>query len=105
MAFERYLVISADCHGGGNVTDYRPYLAKKWHDDFDAWAASHEGPYEHMKGPDGHRNWDSKRRRTELEADGIVAEVISANTVPPCLPKASLRHQPPPANAADPEAR
>ena len=102
---DRYLVISADCHGGGNITDYRPYLPSKWHDAFDAWAASYEIPYEDMKGPDGDRNWDSKRRLTELEADGIVAEVIYPNTVPPFFPKASLGDQPPAANAGDLEAR
>jgi predicted TIM-barrel fold metal-dependent hydrolase len=102
---DRYLVISADCHGGGNITDYRPYLPSKWHDVFDAWAASYEIPYEDMKGPDGDRNWDSKRRLTELEADGIVAEVIYPNTVPPFFPKASLGDQPPAANAGDLEAR
>jgi predicted TIM-barrel fold metal-dependent hydrolase len=105
MDSARYLVISADCHGGGNITDYRPYLASRWHDDFDAWAATYEIPYEDMKGPDGDRNWDSDRRRRELEADGIVAEVIYPNTVPPFFPKASLTDQPPAANAGDLEAR
>jgi predicted TIM-barrel fold metal-dependent hydrolase len=101
----RYLVISADCHGGGNIADYRPYLASRWRDDFDAWAATYEIPYEDMKGPDGDRNWDSDRRRRELEADGIAAEVIFPNTVPPFFPKASLADQPPAANAGDLEAR
>ena len=101
MDQERYLVISADCHGGGNIADYRPYLASKWHDEFDAWAASYEVPYDDMKGPDGERNWDSERRLTDLEADGIVAEVIFPNTVPPFFPKASLADQPPAANAGD----
>ena len=35
-----YVVISADCHGGGNIGDYRPYLESRYHDDFDAWAAT-----------------------------------------------------------------
>ncbi len=105
MNHERYLVISADCHGGGNITDYRPYLPSKWHDEFDAWAASYEIPYEDMTGPDGNRNWDSDRRLTELEADGIVAEVIFPNTVPPFFPKASLADQPPAQNAGDLAAR
>jgi predicted TIM-barrel fold metal-dependent hydrolase len=105
MDHERYLVISADCHGGGNITDYKPYLASRWHDDFDAWASSYEIPYDDMTGPDGNRNWDSDRRLTELEADGIVAEVIYPNTVPPFFPKASLADQPPAANAGDLEAR
>ena len=105
MNNERYLVISADCHGGGNITDYKPFLASRWHDDFDAWAATYEVPYEDLKGPDGERNWDSERRLTDLEADGIVAEVIYPNTVPPFFPKASLTDQPPAANAGDLEAR
>jgi predicted TIM-barrel fold metal-dependent hydrolase len=105
MADDRYVVISADCHGGGNITDYRPYLPDRWHADFDAWAASYEIPYDDMKGPDGERNWNSERRLKELEADGIVAEVIFPNTVPPFFPKASLGDQPPAANAGDLEAR
>jgi predicted TIM-barrel fold metal-dependent hydrolase len=105
MNNERYLVISADCHGGGNITDYRPFLASRWHDDFDAWAATYEVPYEDMKGPEGERNWDSDLRLTDLEADGIVAEVIYPNTVPPFFPKASLADQPPAANAGDLAAR
>jgi predicted TIM-barrel fold metal-dependent hydrolase len=105
MSDQRYVVISADCHGGGNIADYRPYLPSKWHDQFDAWSAAYEIPYEDMKGPDGDRNWDSDRRVKELEADGIVAEVIFPNTVPPFFPKPSLSDQPPAANAGDLEAR
>ncbi|HVU60098.1 MAG TPA: amidohydrolase family protein [Mycobacteriales bacterium] len=105
MDNERYLVISADCHGGGNITDYKPFLARRWHDEFDAWASTYEIPYEDMKGPDGERNWDSERRLADLEADGIVAEVIYPNTVPPFFPKASLADQPPPQNAGDLAAR
>jgi predicted TIM-barrel fold metal-dependent hydrolase len=105
MDHDRYVVISADCHGGGNITGYRPYLASRWHDDFDAWAASYEILDEDMKGPDGDRNWDSDRRLKELETDGIVAEVIYPNTVPPFFPKASLADQPPAANLGDQNMR
>jgi predicted TIM-barrel fold metal-dependent hydrolase len=105
MEHDRYVVISADCHGGGKITDYRPYLASHWHDDFDAWSATYEVPYDDMTGPDGDRNWNSDRRLKELEADGIVAEVIYPNTVPPFFPKPSLADQPPAANAGDLEAR
>ena len=73
---ERYIVISADCHGGGNIGDYRPYLDAQWRDEFDAWAAAFEMPYEDLKGDNGARNWDSDRRRRDLEADGQVAEII-----------------------------
>ena len=34
---ERYTVISADCHGGGEIREYRDYLPSQYHDEFDAW--------------------------------------------------------------------
>jgi len=100
-----YTVISADCHGGGSIADYRPYLASRWHDDFDAWAAEFDNPYSDVKGSDAARNWDSDRRLSELEADGVVAEVIFPNTIPPFFPKVSLVNQPPGASAGDLERR
>lgn len=105
MAGEHYVVISADCHGGGNVGDYRPYLERRYHDDFDAWLATFENPYDDIAGDDAGRNWDSSRRLRELEADGIVAEVLFPNTIPPFFPKVSLVHQPPGAGAGDLERR
>ena len=102
---QRYIVISADGHAGGSILDYRPYLASKWHDEFDAWAASYEIPYEDLKGGLGERNWDSNRRLRDLHADGQVAEVIYPNTVPPFFPKVSLTTQPPAVTAADMERR
>lgn len=98
---DRYLVISADCHGGGNIRDYRPYLAESLRSDFDAWADGFEIPYEDMKGPEGYKNWDSERRLQEMEDDGVVAEVIYPNTVPPFFPYPSLGEQPPAANEGD----
>jgi predicted TIM-barrel fold metal-dependent hydrolase len=102
---DRYVVISADCHGGGELHEYRPYLAARYHDEFDAWADAYEIPYEDLTGPDGSRNWDSERRLRDLEGDGIVAEVIYPNTVPPFFPKASLTVQPPAVDAGDLERR
>lgn len=102
---DHYIVISSDCHGGGNLLDYRPYLEKRWLDDFDAWARGYEMPYEDLKGDLGPRNWDSARRLADLEADGVVAEVIYPNTVPPFYPNNSLVEQPPAPNAGDLERR
>src|SRR5689334_12047296 len=76
VAGENYVLISADCHGGGDIAHYRPYLESRYHDDFDAWAATFENPFDDVAGDDGDRNWDSARRLRELEADGIVAEVV-----------------------------
>jgi predicted TIM-barrel fold metal-dependent hydrolase len=98
---DRYTVISADCHGGAELLDYKPFLERKWHDEFDAWAAAYEVPYEDLMGDKGKRNWDSERRLSDLESDGIVAEVIYPNTVPPFFPKVSLVSQPPTADAGD----
>jgi predicted TIM-barrel fold metal-dependent hydrolase len=104
-AGRNYVVISADCHGGANVPDYRPYLESRHHDDFDAWLATFENPYDDIAGDDAGRNWDSARRLREMEDDGVVAEVIFPNTIPPFFPKVSLVHQPPGAGAGDLDRR
>ncbi len=96
-----YVVISADCHGGASIDGYKPYLASKYHDEFDAWAAGFENPYDDVTGPDADRNWSSERRLREMEADGVVAEVIFPNTIPPFFPKVSLVNQPPGATEGD----
>ena len=101
----RYTVISADCHGGANIADYRPYLESAYHDEFDAWMADYENPYDDVKGADADRNWDSDRRLSEMQADGIVAEVVFPNTIPPFFPKVSLVNQPPGAGAGDLDKR
>lgn len=86
----RHVIISADCHGGAALTQYRDYLDPAFTDDFDRWAADFTIPYADMKGPDGSRNWDSSRRLAELESDGVAAEVIYPNTVPPFFSTSSL---------------
>lgn len=101
LAGDRYIVISADGHAGGALTDYRAYLPSSLHEQFDAWAAGYEIPYEDLKGPDGSRNWDSDRRLADNEADGIVAEVLFPNTIPPFFPRPSLTVQVPAATEGD----
>jgi hypothetical protein len=70
---DNYVVISADCHGGASIAGYKPFLASRYHDAFDAWAADFENPYDDNTGPDADRNWSSERRLREMEADGVVA--------------------------------
>ncbi|GLW13301.1 hypothetical protein Stsp01_00440 [Streptomyces sp. NBRC 13847] len=92
---ERHTVISADCHAGADLLDYRPYLPSRHHEAFDAWAAAYVNPYEDLLADSADRNWNSARRLAELEADGIVAEVVFPNTIPPFFPSAALVAPPP----------
>ena len=104
---EHHIVISADTHCGAELRDYRPYLESRYHRDFDEWADGVErsleasaAAYEGRKSPrnvgvdgdpvvDGNRNWSMERRLREQTADGVVAEVMFPNTLPPFAPPAS----------------
>jgi predicted TIM-barrel fold metal-dependent hydrolase len=105
-----YVVISSDNHAGANIYGYKPYLEKKWHDDFDAWAESYSNPWDFVETrvtQDGFDldseeiltgvaswhsslNWDSAKRKEHLDADGVVGEVIFPNTAPPFMAKTVL---------------
>jgi predicted TIM-barrel fold metal-dependent hydrolase len=87
---DRYLVISADCHAGADLRDYKPFLESRYHDEFDDWADHYVNPFGDLVKPDADRAWDSEKRTRELEDDAIVAEVIYPNTVPPFFPKGGL---------------
>ena len=87
---ERYTVISADCHAGAPLRDYKEFLEGRYHEDFEAWAAGFVNPFADLERPDADRSWNSERRRAELEEDGITGEVIYPNTVPPFFPKGGL---------------
>jgi predicted TIM-barrel fold metal-dependent hydrolase len=94
-AVERYTIISADCHGGGNMAAYREHLDPAWIDEFDAWRGDYSNPFRDLQGDGRARNWDSGRRLAEQEEDGIVAEVVFPNTVPPFFPTGQLVARPP----------
>jgi len=102
---KRYTIVSADCHAGGELRQYRDYLEHRHHAAFDEWARTYAIPYEELLGDDGSRNWDSDRRLAEMEGDGIVAEVIFPNTIPPFYPEPSLKAQAPGASEGDLELR
>ena len=88
-----YIVISADCHGGGDIADYRPYLPSA-----PPRRRSTRGP-RRSRTPIDDLEGDERRpqlgqRRAgckELEADGVVAEVIFPNTIPPFFPERLAR--------------
>jgi predicted TIM-barrel fold metal-dependent hydrolase len=87
---DRYTVISVDGHAGADLLDYRPYLAASWHDEFDAWASAYANPFADLLASTAYRNWDSERRLAETESNGIVAEVLFPNTVPPFFAQGNL---------------
>ena len=91
----RYTIISSDAHAGADIADYRPYLAGRWHDEFDAWADAYVNPFADLLAPTAYRSWDSDRRLAENDADGIAAEVLFPNSVPPFFEEGSLVALPP----------
>jgi hypothetical protein len=94
-AGDRYILVSADCHAGGSMEQYREYLDADYRDEFDAWREQYKNPFRDLQGGGRTRNWDHDRRISELEADGVVGEVIFPNTVPPFFPAAQLVARPP----------
>jgi predicted TIM-barrel fold metal-dependent hydrolase len=91
----RYVIVSTDGHAGAAKTDYKPYLVSSLHDEFDAWLAAFDNPFADLEGELAYRNWDSKRRLAELSTDGVAAEVLYPNTIPPFFPSANLAARPP----------
>ncbi|MEV6927355.1 amidohydrolase family protein [Dactylosporangium sp. NPDC051485] len=102
----RYPVISSDSHAGADLRDYKPFLEKKWHDDFDVWVDAYTNPWDFVDPrleKDGFDfgdeeiltgaaswhsalSWDSERRISHMDQDGIAGEVIFPNTAPPFMP-------------------
>ena len=74
---------------------YREYLDPKYLDDFDAWREKYKNPFRDLQDGGRVRNWDDERRIGDLEADGIVGEVVFPNTVPPFFPSFVLFARPP----------
>ena len=96
-ADERYTIISADTHAGGSHEMYREYLDPGYLDEFDAWRNKYKNPFRDLQEKDGGRvrNWDDDRRFSDEESDGVVAEVVFPNTVPPFFPSFVLFARPP----------
>jgi predicted TIM-barrel fold metal-dependent hydrolase len=91
----RYILISADTHGGGNHEQYREYLDPAYRDEFDAWRNRYKNPFQDLHGHLRTRNWDDQRRWDEEEADGTAGEVVFPNTVPPFFPTGAVIARPP----------
>ncbi|MYC42407.1 MAG: amidohydrolase [Acidimicrobiaceae bacterium] len=94
-ATDRYTLVSADCHAGGDFSDYRRYLPTSLLEEFDEWTLLYNNPFTDLTDDSRVRNWDSAVRTRDLEADGQVAEVIFPNTIPPFFPSSLLVARPP----------
>lgn len=96
MPADRYTIISADTHAGGSHEQYREYLDPEWRDEFDAWRERYKNPWKDLRDTDLRiRNWDDDRRDADQLGDGVVAEVVYPNTVPPFYPGFVLFAGPP----------
>ena len=90
-----YTIITADSHAGGSHAQYREYLDPAFLEDFDAWRGKYKNPWKDLKDDGRIRNWDSDVRWEHQQRDGVVAEVVFPNTVPPFFPSFVLFAQPP----------
>ena len=69
---DHHIVISADSHCGADLRGYKPYLEKKYHDDFEEWAAASEEAAKQQEalfaGRLGTLDWIEKRPLSEGES-------------------------------------
>ena len=87
----RYTVISGDADAGADIYDYKPYLASQWYDEFEEWVKQSQDRWAATNvGRDVEQSWNSPRRLVEMDAEGISAEVVFPNTLPPFYPNHAL---------------
>jgi len=94
-----YICITSDTHAGASLDAYGTYLEPRYRDEFEAWRGRYKNPHKKHIGGKKTKNWDSAERLADLEADGVVGEVLFPNTVPPFYAKAF--HISPPATTQE----
>lgn len=111
---QRYAIVSADSHAGASIREYKDYLEKRWHDEFDAWADAYVDPwlgFEEKQRIGGsasstlEANWNHELRQERVEGEGVAAEVLYPNTVPPFYPSKGALVAPNPTSRDDYEHR
>ena len=101
-----YVLISSDGHAGADLRDYKPYLEREFHEDFDAWTETFVEPWgeydKELVDTDDEfirigqasflspYNWDNAKRLEHMNDQGIAGEVVLPNTVPPFYPAAVI---------------
>ncbi|MDG2307078.1 MAG: amidohydrolase family protein [Candidatus Binatia bacterium] len=81
-----YVLISADCHAGARISGYRDYLEEKYLERFDAWREKYRNPNRSHLNKKKDKTWGGEERVKDLESQGVVAEVLFPNNVPPFFP-------------------
>ena len=87
---DRYLIVSSDAHCGGSLDEYREYLPKSFHDEFEAWRATFVDPWAHIPSEKAMGMWGEERRMADMDSEGVSAEILFPNTVPPFFPMNQL---------------
>ena len=80
----RVAIISVDGHVKAPRASYRDYIEPKWRDAFDAWMQTTEGTADGFVGANHGESmqWDARQRIAEMEAQGVMAEVLFSNGAP-----------------------
>lgn len=81
-----YVLISADCHAGARISGYRDYVEEKYLERFDEWREKYRNPSRSHLGKKKDKTWGGQDRVDDLESQGVVAEVLFPNNVPPFFP-------------------
>ena len=80
---DRYILISADCHAGGNHEMYREYLEARYLDDFDRWRGAYANPFKDLTS--GKQTYAAGRfLKAGLPKEGKVVLDFNKATNPPC---------------------
>ena len=90
MSASPYAVITADSHAGASINTYREYLDRKHQALFDEWRGSYRNPQKKHIGSKKHKNWDDEARLSDMDQEGVAAEVVFPNTVPPFFRTSAL---------------
>ena len=92
---DHYTIISADCHAGASHETVPGVPRRAVSRRLRRLAGKYRNPFSDLRGNRRMRNWDDELRNSQLEADGIVGEVVFPNTVPPFFPSFVLFARPP----------
>src|SRR5262245_28779016 len=102
LSNRRYALFSSDGHAGADLHDYRAYLPRAFHDEFDRWVADFHEPWaeydtelvdiddEYIRIGQASflspYNWDSEKRLAHLDGQGIAVEVLFPTPCPRSTP-------------------